>query len=487
MLLAALPAVRAAAAATPAADCTYLVNTDFAQGSGGPNAPAPNASACCQQCLAAGPSCHASVFDLATGGVCWLKTQAQTLKPVFAQGLVACWPPGSPPPPPPLVSATSTPSPTPPPPLYTVTQLSRADTPVIGFQAPPANTAWPQAFNPAFVAPSAGTGHKRGLLVRSQNCSQWAPGVCIACNVDGAHPIAPWFPGSVLTFAEQRADGSFAPAYLVFAPEPGNQFEQFGTEDPRLTYDPATGLYHLFYTCYGVGGRLCHATTLDPTAPYPGAWTRLGAVFGPGTKSGALLIRPAPPHYLYWGDSQIHLAESDNLVNFTTTVPVFIDTRPGHFDSELVEAGPSPQLLSTGDYVFFHNSAGPGGYHAEYVILNGTHPAAPYLQRAQQPILSPLYDFELGVAPAECNVPNVVFLECVGGGGVRTHTRAHAPRQCLTSHTRMHASPAPAPTPYYRAVAPVDGAVDTFDVWFGGSDAVVSTARFQVTRTGKHY
>ena len=80
-----------------------------------------------------------------------------------------------------------------------------------------------------------------------------------------------------------------------------------------------------------------------------------------------------------------------------------------------MEAGPSPQLLSDGNYIFFHNSAAASNnaYHAEYVILNGTHPDAPYLERAQQPILSPLYDFELGVAPAECNVANVVFLECV--------------------------------------------------------------------------
>ena len=53
-------------------------------------------------------------------------------------------------------------------------------------------TAWPQSFNPAFVPGSVGTGGKRGLLVRSQNCTGWLPGQCIACNVDAGHPIAPW-------------------------------------------------------------------------------------------------------------------------------------------------------------------------------------------------------------------------------------------------------------------------------------------------------
>jgi hypothetical protein len=401
-------------------DCTYLTDQDYSQGQGGASAPAASSGACCTACRQR-PDCFAAVFDIATGGVCWFKTQAQTRSPVWSPNLVACWPPGSTPPPP------APPPPPPPPPPYNVTLLSRATVPVIGYLSPPGNTAWPQSFNPAFVAPSAGTGNKRGLLVRSQNCTGWQPGACIACNVDKDHPIAPWFPGSVLTFAEQRSDGTFVPPYLVFAPEPDNAKERFGTEDPRLTYDASTGLYHLFYTCYGDGGgELCHATTRDPTAPYPGQWARLGPVFGPGTKSGALLIRDAPPHYLYWGDSHIHLAVSQDLVNFTTIVPDFITPRSDSFDNGLVEAGPSPQRLSTGDYIFFHNSAdGRDAYHAEYVILNGTHPEAPFLQRAMEPLLSPLYNFELGQAPAECNVPNVVFLECVCKGCPRAINPAH--------------------------------------------------------------
>ena len=84
----------------------------------------------------------------------------------------------------------------------------------------------------------------------------------------------------------------------------------------------------------------------------------MGSVFGLGTKSGALLIRPAPPHYLYWGDSRIALATSDDLVKFTTINSSFITTRSdAFFDTVLVEAGPPPLPLSTGDFIFFHNSA----------------------------------------------------------------------------------------------------------------------------------
>ena len=380
--------------------CTFQDSTDYDQGSGGPNFPAANATDCCNQCSAAGAStCWAAV--LAPTG-CWFKNQVQTTKPVYNPISTGCWPAGRTPPPPP-----------PPPPAqkYNVSIIQLPVDPVISYLD--GHTRWPQSFNPAFVQPSSGTGNKRGLLVRSQNCS-FTPGQCVFCNVDGAHPIAPYFPGSVITFAEQRDDGSFAAPYLVFMPEPG-QPESYGTEDPRLTLDPSTGIYHMFYTCYDpkAGGHLCHATTRDPTAPYPGSWTRLGYVFPDiqGSKSGALIIRPAPPHYLLWGDDSIALATSNDLVNFTNVNRSFITTRGGYFDSVLVEAGPSPLLLSDGNYIFFHNSANTTHtcYHPGYVILSGADPSV-ILQRSLTPLLSPIFDWQVGTAPQECNVQCVVFL-----------------------------------------------------------------------------
>lgn len=234
------------------------------------------------------------------------------------------------------------------------------------------------------------------------------------------------------------------PAVPVYAPR---FLTDYGTEDPRLTLDPATGLYHLFYTCYSssIGPRLCHATTADPTAPYPGAWTRHGQVFpdaGAGTKSGALLIRPSPPHYLIWGAGTIHLATSDDLYNWTTVNSTYITPRGSAFDNELVEAGPSPMLLNDGNYIFFHNSDNSthACYNAEWSVISGADPTL-VLQRAPLPLISPTQDWELGNAPAECNVPCVVFLE---------------------------------------AATPILGQPNEFDVWFGGSDAVIGTARVKI-------
>ena len=35
---------------------------------------------------------------------------------------------------------------------------------------------------------------------------------------------------------------------------------------------------------------------------------------------------------------------------------------------------------------------------------------------------------------------------------------------------------------FLEAAAPVTGMTDTFDVWYGGSDAVIGTARVKVTK-----
>jgi hypothetical protein len=350
LLLVAAAASAAASAAAAAPSCTFVTSTDYAQGTAGPSSPATSPADCCAQCSAA-PStvCWAAVFD-STFSTCWFKTQEQTLQPTEDSQVTACWPPGRVPPSP-------GPSPSPQPALYQVSVVSKPALPVISFLQ--GQSAWPQSFNPAWVEASPATGGVSGLLVRSQNCTGWVPGQCQNCNVDGQHPLTPWFPGSVISFAKARGDGSFEQPYLVFAPEENAPTkETFGTEDPRLTFDPASQLYHLFYTCYGPPAILCHATSTDPTLPYPGAWHRFGAVFPGawGSKSAALLLRPSLPHYLIWGAGHISLAVSNDLFNWTTVDEAYILPRQGFFDDLLVESGPSPLLLEDGNYIFFHNS-----------------------------------------------------------------------------------------------------------------------------------
>ena len=102
------------------------------------------------------------------------------------------------------------------------------------------NTSWQQVFNPTWVAPTAATGNRSGLLVRSQNCTL-VPGKCGHCS--GTGQKASW-----LTWAELDESGA-VPRVTNFVDEDAAVFGPFdceganrstcidskGTEDPRLT------------------------------------------------------------------------------------------------------------------------------------------------------------------------------------------------------------------------------------------------------------
>lgn len=322
---------------------------------------------------------------------------------------------------------------------YTVEVIETDSSPVLSHLSG-TSTFW-QVFNPSWILPTS-TQPKQGLLARAQNCSS-VPGTCTVC-LGTKNP-------SVLLFSEQTSpepNPTFAPvdeSSIVFSPT--GIAEAYGTEDPRLALLP-NGTYMLFYTQYGEDAQgntlvnLAIATTDDPTVGNDN-WVRFGPIFPdlPHSKSGALLVRDEPPHYLYWGDTSITLATSNDLLTWTNQF-VFIAPRENDFDSSLVESGPPPMLLSTGDYIFFHNSADKTfAYHPEWVVINGTDPTQ-IVQRAAEPLLSPtMFPWAAGTAPDLCNVPNVIFLEA-----------AHP-----TNDT------------------------DVFRVYFGGSDDVIGTALIKVT------
>lgn len=74
------------------------------------------------------------------------------------------------------------------------------------------------------------------------------------------------------------------------------------------------------------------------------AWKLHGPIFPSidWSKSGALLPSQnlkQRPHYLFWGDSDISIAESQNLLNYTSK-GFLIKKRAEYFDSELIESGP---------------------------------------------------------------------------------------------------------------------------------------------------
>jgi predicted GH43/DUF377 family glycosyl hydrolase len=326
---------------------------------------------------------------------------------------------------------------------YQVNVISRPSTTVISNVDK--TTSYSLVFNPSWVEATPSNGFKSGLLMRTQNCTL-APGdPCAFCG--GSADKA-----SVLTYGERNEDGTFNfvdASAVVFGP--GDDSDTWGTEDPRIKFNPEDGLYYMFYTAYnGKDIFLSLATTPNPTVS--DKWTRHGAVFPEiqNSKSGALLLRSKHqgPNFLYWGDSSIKITSSYDPAHWPSDGgKVFIETRADHFDSKLVESGPPPLQLLNGDYIFFYNSATVGwpdepgsAYHPGWVILDGKDPSV-IKQRSEEPLLTPQYAWETGATPYTCNVPNVVFLEAAR----RTEAKS-----------------------------------DTFEVYFGGADAVIGSAVVEV-------
>jgi len=84
--------------------------------------------------------------------------------------------------------------------------------------------------------------------------------------------------------------------------QPQEPFEKCGTEDPRIVqHDGTTYLMYTAYDCKKA--QLSLATSTNPSDP--ASWVRHGPLFPelPWSKSGAVLIRAQPPHYMFFGDS----------------------------------------------------------------------------------------------------------------------------------------------------------------------------------------
>jgi len=223
------------------------------------------------------------------------------------------------------------------------------------------------------------------------------------------------------------------PRPVLYPDDDGRKGEEWpgGCEDPRLVED-ARGRYVLTYTAYdGRKARLAVATSKDLVT-----WTKHGLAFGEKhrdlwSKSGAIVCRwkgdrcvaerVAGRYWMFWGDTSIFAATSDDLVGWTPILgedgrPVsVVAPRPGRFDSELVEPGP-PAFLTTAGIVLLYNgrnasdgSGDPrltqGAYAAGQVLLDAKDPRR-VLARTDASFLQP----DLGHEKSG-QVPNVVFVE----------------------------------------------------------------------------
>jgi beta-1,2-mannosidase len=197
-----------------------------------------------------------------------------------------------------------------------------------------------------------------------------------------------------------------------------------GTEDPRIVESP-DGEYVITYTqwnrkTYRVGiatSRDLHTWTKHGPAFGMEKWAGLkyksaGIVTECVTKGRCIATRIDGHYWMYWGEGEIHLATSDDLVHWTPVTradgqpKVLMRARPGKFDSGLPEVGPPPVLTKDGIVLIYNgknavgadgkNTTGadhdpalaPGTYSVGQALFAGDNPAK-LVARTEKPIFKP--------------------------------------------------------------------------------------------------
>eukprot|EP00744_Colponema_vietnamica_P004192 GILI01006296.1.p1 GENE.GILI01006296.1~~GILI01006296.1.p1 ORF type:complete len:653 (-),score=146.04 GILI01006296.1:288-2213(-) len=270
-------------------------------------------------------------------------------------------------------------------------------------------------------------------------------------------------PSSISIICEDSYDYPFAKenTWIVLQPSQAD-YQALGTEDPRVVHlktsieteelksrraalaessspnPPLTlkdGTLLMYYTAVNNKTSDGHVTAVLALAlchlsvdPHCTNWELRGPILPDRawSKSGAMLIVPdradpptdnktsaAPPvHYLLFGDSDIFVATTTDFLTYNDTGSTLMTTRADpFFDSNLIEAGPPPELLSDNEsFIFLYNSArnvdipnpDPNWklqYNLGFAILalptDNTAGAIPsVVQRADLPILSPELGWE---------------------------------------------------------------------------------------------
>ncbi len=220
-----------------------------------------------------------------------------------------------------------------------------------------------------------------------------------------------------------------------------------GCEDPRVVQDE-NGTWYMTYTAWnGDKPRLFIATSSDLVH-----WKKHGSVFSQAyhgkyfrvaSKSGAIVCRQEGSrfiavnihnkYWMYFGDTDIFLAWSDDLIHWTPVekskeekagikdnpdgkaglLPV-LRPRKGKFDSRLVESGP-PAIITDKGILLIYNSKNShefgdttlpdGTYAAGEALFDKNHPEK-LIRRTQSYFIKPDKPYEI-----TGQVNNVCFVE----------------------------------------------------------------------------
>ena len=209
-----------------------------------------------------------------------------------------------------------------------------------------------------------------------------------------------------------------------------------GCEDPRIVEDDA-GVYYLTYTAYdGHTARLAVATSSDllhwqkrglalgksRAGRYRDMWSKSGAIVCRRHGDRLVAARIDGRYWMYWGEADIYIATSDNLVDWEPLVydgqdralRYLFGPRRNRFDSALVEPGPPAILGDTGILFIYNSKNSPatgdptlpdGTYAAGQVLCDPLDPTA-VLRRSTGYFMHPERPYEI-----TGQVGNVCFLE----------------------------------------------------------------------------
>ena len=177
-----------------------------------------------------------------------------------------------------------------------------------------------------------------------------------------------------------------------------------GCEDPRIVEDEQ-GKYYLTYTAYdGDKARLLMAVSDDLyhwqkkglafaeayNGKYANEWSKSGAIVCSYENGTPVATRINGKYWMYWGDTNVFLAYSDDLINWVPVetasgkLQVAFGPRKQKFDSDLVEAGPAAMLTDKGIVLIYNcrnlrstgdSSLADGTYAPSQILFDKTDPA----------------------------------------------------------------------------------------------------------------
>jgi predicted GH43/DUF377 family glycosyl hydrolase len=209
-----------------------------------------------------------------------------------------------------------------------------------------------------------------------------------------------------------------------------------GCEDPRIVEDE-NRRYFLTYTAWdGKMARLAIASSKDlqqwdkhglvferyKGGRYINYWSKSGSIVCKKDGNRLIATKIKGMYWMYWGDTNIYLAQSENLIDWQpieapdgSLVPVF-GPRKGYFDSDLVEPGPPAILMEKGIWMIYNSRNNEefgdpeipsGTYTAGQILLDSEDPAR-VIARSEKNFFRPENEYEI-----TGQVGNVCFLEAL--------------------------------------------------------------------------